>query len=393
MTFKPKKSKFGYTITTRPHSCGTAYDLYYKWPRADKRHGVKGVRHRPLLGFNLTEDEAHRRALEMIQTIHRNVPGAPSTGACGHTMADILPIYWQMMQLKNRVEFDRPRSILECHLLPFFGRTDLRDITAAQGLDYVAYRQTAGASKGTIMLELQLLNRLLNLAVDYEKLPRNRLRMFFRNVSMPERRTRVVTQAELGAIRRQAMPDLWRLIVLALHTGLRLSKLLSIEGNWLSIADDGWWLMLPSARTPVKNNPPKLPLNQLAVDALRPDVGVFEKGKAFSRWKDKNSLSLWGRTMKRTGIEDLHFHDLRHTFATWLQNVGVGYEVRSALLGHRLKGMTADYSHGGLGWDACLRQAVTSLEMSYGVSYGCYVKSKNDSKSLNLLVSKVDCYG
>lgn len=48
-------------------------------------------------------------------------------------------------------------------------------------------------------------------------------------------------------------------------------------------------------------------------------------------------------------MADLHFHDLRQTFAT-----------RATLLGHRLRGlgydqlggesMTAAYSHGGYGW-------------------------------------------
>ncbi len=79
----------------------------------------------------------------------------------------------------------------------------------------------------------------------------------------------------------------------------------------------------------------------------------------------------------------LTFHDLRHTFATWLQNLGVPLEVRAALLGHRLRGigndqlggesMTAAYSHGGYGWNQQLREAVTRLNtalLSYGLSYG-----------------------
>ena len=72
-------------------------------------------------------------------------------------------------------------------------------------------------------------------------------------------------------------------------------------------------------------------------------------------------------------IQDLHFHDLRHTFATRLQGLGVDYEVRQALLGHRMPGMTANYSHGGPPWGQKLREAVTKLDsffkMSYGLSY------------------------
>jgi integrase len=65
-------------------------------------------------------------------------------------------------------------------------------------------------------------------------------------------------------------------------------------------------------------------------------------------------------------VADLHFHNLRHTFATWLQNLGVPLELLAALLGHRLRGtghdqlggesMTAAYSHGGYGWNQQLKQ-------------------------------------
>ena len=75
--------------------------------------------------------------------------------------------------------------------------------------------------------------------------------------------------------------------------------------------------------------------------------------------------------MTEAKVVDLHFHDLRHTFTTWLQNLGVPLEVRAALLGHRLRGvgqdqlggesMTAAYSHGGYGWNQQLREAVSRL--------------------------------
>ena len=46
------------------------------------------------------------------------------------------------------------------------------------------------------------------------------------------------------------------------------------------------------------------------------------------------------------------------------------YELRQALLGHRMPGMTADYSHGGPEWDARLRDAVNRLEKGYGLVDG-----------------------
>ena len=47
----------------------------------------------------------------------------------------------------------------------------------------------------------------------------------------------------------------------------------------------------------------------------------------------------------RAGIEDLRFHDLRHTFATRLIESGVDIVTVSELLGHSTIKMTMRYSH------------------------------------------------
>ena len=122
-------------------------------------------------------------------------------------------------------------------------------------------------------------------------------------------------------------------------------------------------------------------------------------GRIFKRWTPAAFSIFWRRLASETKVVDLHFHDLRHTFATWLQNLGVPLEVRAALLGHRLRGMgsdplggesmTAAYSHGGYGWNQQLREAVTRLQtalLSYGLSYGIPAEeSRSLAKAANSL--------
>ncbi len=356
-------TSYTFTITKRQTKTkGVAFDLFVKIDR---------TRYRPTLGYDLTDQEAHQRAIAMIATIQRSlkaprVPLVVNPNAAT-TLADVLPIYWHTMKLHRRVETDRPRSILDTHLLPFFKDQYLAALTAQDGLDYVQSRKRQGAKDGTILREYGVLLRLLNLAVDYDLLDKNRLKVV--HIPKPESRKRVATMAELTTLEKTVSPELWRMCVVALHTGLRQAKILAIDERWLRLEEDGWWLVLPKARSKIKSNASKIPLNASAIGALLPAGQPLSTGRIFSRWNTRDSFkTAWFREVGQTSIQGLTFHDLKHTCLTRLQNCHVIYEVRQWLGGHTMKGETATYSHGGHGWDALLREAVTKLEEAYGVA-------------------------
>ena len=67
--------------------------------------------------------------------------------------------------------------------------------------------------------------------------------------------------------------------------------------------------------------------------------------------------SAHGRLLRRVGLPDIKFHDLRHSCATLLLTEGGHLKVVSALLGHANISITLDtYSHvmPGLGDTAAL---------------------------------------
>ena len=45
------------------------------------------------------------------------------------------------------------------------------------------------------------------------------------------------------------------------------------------------------------------------------------------------------------GMSHIHFHDLRHTYASWLVQSGAPLRVVQELLGHSTVAMTQRYSH------------------------------------------------
>ena len=70
--------------------------------------------------------------------------------------------------------------------------------------------------------------------------------------------------------------------------------------------------------------------------------GERKSGKLFNGGDFKKGFQA---SVKRAGIEDFHFHDLRHTFASWLAIDGVSLFVIKELLGHKKIEMTMRYAH------------------------------------------------
>ncbi|MDI9558845.1 MAG: site-specific integrase, partial [Pseudomonadota bacterium] len=58
-----------------------------------------------------------------------------------------------------------------------------------------------------------------------------------------------------------------------------------------------------------------------------------------------NVQKSFNTAMKRAGIKDFRFHDLRHTFASHLVMAGVDITTVKELLGHKTLTMTLRYAH------------------------------------------------
>ena len=130
------------------------------------------------------------------------------------------------------------------------------------GLVYLEKRRAEKAAEGTIERECAV----LNLAVECEALDKNRLR----RLPVPQyvKRERVAESWELQKIQKASSQEVWRVIILALQTGMRESKLIDIHEEWLVQRGDGLWLAPSPGRSSNKRVAKTIPINDHAPHLL-----------------------------------------------------------------------------------------------------------------------------
>lgn len=107
---------------------------------------------------------------------------------------------------------------------------------------------------------------------------------------------------------------------------------------------------MPARACQRAGGPTIISLNGLVYEALVGGTSGIG-GRFFSQWVNGNSFKYsWMRTCNRAGLHNLHFHDLRHTFAGWLTQCGVDYVVIQTLKGEPLP-RSAKYSTFTTGMD------------------------------------------
>jgi integrase len=131
---------------------------------------------------------------------------------------------------------------------------------------------------------------------------------------------------------------------LALHTGLRVSEMYSLDWQDVDLAR-----RLLTVRRGKNGESRYARLNSVALKAL---TGLRKRGDGTDpviRNLEGEPLASprywWDKAIREANISNFHWHDLRHTFASRLAMAGVGLRAIQDALGHKSIAMTVRYSH------------------------------------------------
>lgn len=222
-------------------------------------------------------------------------------------------------------------------------RWSMANLSAAR---IAAYRdeRLKQVSNGTVIRELAYLSSIINHARREWGITTPNPVQHVRKPSSPAGRTRKLSGDErsslLAALEPKGRQNIWTrpVVVLALETAMRRSELLSLR--WENIDLNCQTALLPDT----KNGTPRtVPLSTAAVTLLRSlprnlcgevfPINYFTLDAAFKR------------AVRRAGLVDFHFHDLRHTAITAMAEKLPNLIELSAVTGHKSLSMLKRYYH------------------------------------------------
>jgi integrase len=140
-------------------------------------------------------------------------------------------------------------------------------------------------------------------------------------------------------------PELRQIVEFALATGIRQGKILSMK--WNMVRQNLTYLDIPkdkngdAFRNQIGSTAIKVLKERLAVK-LDDCPYVFYKPGTTEMWKDISEG--YEMAVKRAGIEDFTFHDLRHTFISQLVRSGTKIAVVQKLANHKTIQQTMKYT-------------------------------------------------
>lgn len=238
-----------------------------------------------------------------------------------------------------------------------FGNRLVSDISTADIEEYRANLKGTSIKNRTINMYITMLSILFKKAQAWDVLSDNPIsKLSPKKLPEDEGRVRYLKPDEFKRLMESITePHLEAFVMVALYTGIRKSKVLSLK--WEDI--DFGTKIVSVNRT--KNNTNRyIPLHPALAKFLQ---SMTDKDtKYIVHYKHKRILDIkrsFSNTCRRAGIKDFRPHDLRHTYGSYLAFHKVHIRVIQQLLGHKKIEMTQKYTNLS---DDMLRDGVESLD-------------------------------
>ena len=241
------------------------------------------------------------------------------------------------------------------HLKPRLGKTRLDRLDALQLQSLYREKLDSGLSPRTVQIIHATLHKALKQAVKWSLVPRN----VAQSVEVPRGRKKEINPLSGEQVRRLLKAvegdKLEALYILAVTTGIRSGELLGLQ--WGDLDLEAGTLQVNRTVSNGRIEAPKTSKSRRSIKLTQTSLQALEEHPRRGEWVFSTRVGTpinghnlhnrsWKPLLKKAGLPDIRFHDLRHTCATLLLTKGVHPKIVQELLGHSSISITLDtYSH------------------------------------------------
>ena len=293
-----------------------------------------GKRYREAIGPNrkVAEHVRAKRHVDIAEGRFLDVKKSSTS-----TFDDIAALFLDYSR-SNKLSFERDERCVKL-LREYFGGMFLDHITPLEVEKYKSARRKL-VGPATVNKELACFKTMFSKAVVWGMTADNPVK----KVSMfrePPGRVRFLSHDEIRRLLSESADHLKPILIVALFTGMRKSEILKL--TWKDIDFDHRLIYVRNSKNGTAR---EIPMASEVVAVLR-NVPAL-RSRVFTGIENKPVSSIrtgFDNAVKRAKIADFSFHDLRHTFASYLIMNGVELVTVKELLGHKSINMTLRYAH------------------------------------------------
>lgn len=199
-------------------------------------------------------------------------------------------------------------------------------------------------TKATVNRYLQALSPVFTFALEQGYIDQNPFKLV-KKFKEPPGRVRYLQQDEMVRLlrecKRSSSVHLYNVSLLALLTGMRYGEIVALK--WQDIDFKNGFILLNKTKNGEKRALPITDNLSKLLNSMPKTSGYLFASERTGR--PVHLLPSFRNAAKRAGLADFHFHDLRHTAASYLAMSGADSLTIAAILGHKTLSMVKRYAH------------------------------------------------
>lgn len=238
-------------------------------------------------------------------------------------------------------------------LIEYFGDMELVNLQYRELEKFISF--TFERSKSASSLYFRTLKAAFNKAVNWEYISESPMRKV-KLAKLPKKLPLFINSGELNQIIDKATdPNMKEIFLIAFNTGMRLGELVNMKWSWVDLIRRTIILKQNEFFTTKGKRERLIPMNKIVYDILSAKFSnhnnvnsnnyIYFKGnniKINEEYVSKN----FKKALRKTNLDNkVHFHTLRHSFASNLVQKGANLYIIKELLGHEDIKTTQIYSH------------------------------------------------